>query len=115
MIRLADEGHSTSVIGMKLRDQYGIPSVKLSTGKSVLRILAENKRAPKLPEDLRNLMRKAVNLGDHLSENPKDLHNKRSFNLVEANIRKLVKYYKKKGVLPAGWKYDSKTAALMSI
>ena len=68
VLKLADDGHSTSVIGIKLRDQYGVPSVKLSTGKSILRILAEHKRDPKLPEDLRNLMKKAVNIGGHLHE-----------------------------------------------
>lgn len=113
VIRLADEGYSTSGIGMKLRDQYGIPSIKLCTGKSVLRILAENKRAPKLPEDLRNLMRKAVNIGEHLTENPKDIHNRRALGLTEAKIRRLMRYYKTKGTLPEDWEYNLKTAKLL--
>jgi small subunit ribosomal protein S15 len=113
VIRLSDEGYSTSMIGIKLRDQYGVANIKLYTGKSVLRILGENKRAPKIPEDLRNLMRKAVNIGDHLSENPKDLHNRRSLELIEAKIRRLMRYYKKKGVLPEDWQYNLKTAKLL--
>lgn len=113
VIRLSDEGYSTSTIGMKLRDQFGIPDVKLYTGKSILKILAENKRAPDIPEDLRNLMRKAVNLGEHLSENRKDLSNKRALALVEAKIRRLMRYYKKKGVLPKDWQYNITTAKLL--
>jgi small subunit ribosomal protein S15 len=113
VIRLADEGYSTSLIGIKLRDQYGIPSVKLCTGKSILTILAENKRTPKLPEDLRNLMKKAVNLGEHLSDNPKDLHNRRALGLTEAKIRRLMRYYKSQGTLPENWVYNLKTAKLL--
>ncbi len=113
VIRLADEGLSTSLIGIKLRDQYGVPSVKLCTGKSILKILAENKRTPKLPEDLRNLMKKAVNLGEHLLENPKDFHNQRALGLTESKIRRLMRYYKGKGVLPEDWDYDLKTAKLL--
>ncbi|MEE9151170.1 MAG: 30S ribosomal protein S15 [Thermoplasmata archaeon] len=113
VLRLADEGYSTSVLGMKLRDQYGVPSVKLSVGKSILKILAENKRTPKLPEDIRNLMKKAVNLGEHLAENPKDLHNRRALGLTEAKIRRLMRYYKVKGTLPKDWNYDLKMAKLL--
>jgi small subunit ribosomal protein S15 len=113
VIRLADEGYSTSLIGIKLRDQFGIPSVKLCTGKSILTILAENKRTPKLPEDLRNLMKKAVNLGEHLTDNPKDLHNRRALGLTEAKIRRLMRYYKSQGTLPENWEYNLKTAKLL--
>lgn len=113
VIKFADEGLSSSQIGMKLRDQFGIPSVKLATKKSILKILAENKRDPKLPEDLRNLMKKAVNLGEHLEENPKDIHNKRALGLTEAKIRRLMKYYKRQGTLPSDWVYNLKSAKLL--
>ena len=113
VLKLSDDGLSSSQIGMKLRDQFGIPSVKLVTKKSMLRILAENKRDPKLPEDIRNLMKKAVNIGEHLGENPKDIHNKRALGLTEAKIRRLMKYYKKKGTLPSDWVYNLKSAKLL--
>jgi small subunit ribosomal protein S15 len=113
VIKFADEGHSSSLIGMRLRDQFGIPSVKLATGKSISKILAENKRDPKLPEDLRNLMKKAVNLGEHLTENPKDIHNKRALGLTEAKIRRLMRYYKNEGTLPSDWIYNLKSAKLL--
>jgi len=113
VIKFADEGYSSSAIGIKLRDQFGIPNVKICTGKSISKILVENKRSPKLPEDLKNLMKKAVNLGEHLSENPKDLHNRRALELNEAKIRRLMRYYKSKGTLPEDWEYDLKTAKLL--
>lgn len=113
VLRLSDDGMSTSQIGMKLRDQYGVPNVKLSTGKSISVILAEHKRSPKLPEDMRNLMRKAVNLGEHLQENPKDIHNKRALSLTEAKIRRLMRYYKDRGVLEQDWVYRLSSAKLL--
>ena len=33
ILKLRKEGNSTSTIGIALRDQYGIPDVKLVTGK----------------------------------------------------------------------------------
>jgi small subunit ribosomal protein S15 len=113
IVKLAGEGLSSSMIGMKLRDQYGVPNVKLSTGKSIKEILEENGKIQKLPEDLKNLMKTAVNLDEHLSENPKDLHNTRALALTEAKIRRLMKYYKRKGILPQDWKYDLKSAKLL--
>jgi small subunit ribosomal protein S15 len=32
---------------------------------------------------------------------------------IESKIRRLVKYYTKNNVLPEGWRYDPKTAALL--
>ena len=113
VIKLADNGYTTSLIGMKLRDQYGIPNVKICTGKSILKILAENKRAPKMPEDLKNLMKRAVNISDHLAENSKDTSNRRSLNLTEAKIRRLMRYYKSKNILPEDWEYSLSTAKLL--
>lgn len=68
---------------------------------------------PKVPEDLLNLMRRAVNLRKHLEQHPKDLHSKRGLQLIESKIRRLVKYYKSKGVLPADWRYTPETARLL--
>ena len=69
VIELASEGHSTSQIGIALRDTHAVPSTKLATGKSISKILAEKKLSSPLPEDLTNLMRKAVRLGEHLKIN----------------------------------------------
>jgi small subunit ribosomal protein S15 len=102
---LAKEDLTASNIGIILRDQHGIPLVKSITGKSISQILRESDLAPSLPEDLEVLMKKAVNLRIHLERNNKDLHNKRFLQLTETRIRKLGRYYQRRGVLPPDWKY----------
>jgi len=76
-------------------------------------ILEEEGITIKYPEDLLNLMKKAVNLRKHLEEHRKDLHNRRGLTLIESKIRRLVKYYKRVGKLPKDWKYDPKAAELI--
>jgi len=87
--------------------------VKLATGKRVDEILRENGLESTIPEDLRNLIEKALGMRKHLSENKKDLHNKRQLNLTEAKVRRLVKYYVKSKRLPAGWVYKPDTAEIL--
>ena len=113
ILKLKKEGHSTSMTGIILRDQYGIPDVKLITGMKITKILEKHNQGQEYPEDLMNLIRKAVNIRDHLKENPKDLHTRRGLRIVESKIRRLVRYYRNEGVLPEGWRYDPKTAALL--
>jgi len=112
VIKLAKEGNSTSRIGTVLRDQYAIPLVKPMTGKTITKILKEAQLAPKIPEDLANLMKKAESLSAHYQKNRSDLHNKRALQLIEAKIHKLSRYYKREGVLPKNWKYEAKIASL---
>jgi len=112
IVKLAKDGSTSSRIGITLRDQYGVPSVKLATGKSILEVMREHDQEPKLPEDMTSLMKKAVNLNQHLLENAKDESNRRNMQLIESKIRRLTKYYKEKGVLPSDWKYSIKTAEL---
>ena len=113
VIKLAKEGHSLSSIGTVLRDQYAIPLVKPITGKSISNILEAAGLAPSLPEDLANLMKKAQSLSVHIDKNKKDLHNKRSMQVIEARIHKLSRYYKRTGVLPRKWKYEAKIASII--
>lgn len=113
VVKLAKQGYSPSMIGIILRDQYGIPSVKLVTGKKILRILKEHGLAPKIPEDLANLIRRAVRLRKHLEVHKKDLHSRRGLQLIESKIWRLVKYYKREGVLPPDWTYDPSKAELL--
>jgi len=112
IIKLAKEGHSLSSIGTILRDQYAIPLTKPITGKSITEILRQGGLAPSMPEDLTNLMKKAQSLAVHMEKNKKDLHNKRSMQVIEARIHKLSRYYKRRGVLPRNWKYEANIASL---
>jgi len=113
IVKLHREGQSTSQIGIILRDQYGIPSTKSVLGKKITEILKDNGTEFEYPEDLLNLIKRAVNIREHLEENPKDLHSKRGLMKIESRIRRLVKYYTRNNVLPEGWRYDPTTAALL--
>jgi small subunit ribosomal protein S15 len=113
VVELRNSGLSSSQIGIVLRDTYGIPSVKSVTKKSLTELLRDGGVAPKLPEDLFNLITKALNLRDHLEEHKKDLHNKRALHLTEAKIRRLVRYYKNNDVLPSEWVYRLDTIEML--
>lgn len=113
IVKLQEQGKSSSEIGITLRDRYGIPNVKLVTGKEIVQILGENKMASKIPEDLQNLIQKAVGLKRHLDQNPKDLHNKRALQIAESKIRRLVNYYKRERALPGDWIYNLQTAEML--
>ena len=113
IVAYAKEGLSPSQIGLKLRDFDGVPNIKELTGKNLVTILEENELKPDLPENLMMLMTKAVKLNKHLVENRKDINNKRSLALIEAKIRRLVKYYKTTGELPETWKYTIGNAKLL--
>jgi len=113
VLKLAKEGNSTSRIGLTLRDQYGIPSVKIITGKTIATLMKENKLYPKMPEDLFNLLKQAVNLRNHLEKSKKDYTSKRGLELLESKIRRLSKYYSRNKVLPLDWKYDPEKAKLL--
>ena len=106
VIELARRGESMSRIGLELRDSFGTPLVKIITGKKISQILRENDLLPKIPEDVLFLSRKAVNIRRHLEENKKDLEARKGLNRTEAKIRRLVKYYRRKGVLAPNFKYD---------
>jgi small subunit ribosomal protein S15 len=113
VVELRSSGLSSSQIGIVLRDTYGIPSVKSVTKKSLTEVLRDSGVAPELPEDLFNLITKALNLRDHLEENKKDLHNKRALQLTESKIRRLVNYYKSRAVLPREWSYRLDTVEML--
>ncbi|MBD3155879.1 MAG: 30S ribosomal protein S15 [Candidatus Aenigmarchaeota archaeon] len=106
VVKFAKEGNSSAEIGMILRDQFGIPLVKRVTGKTVSHIMKENNLYPKFPEDIFNLFQQAVNLREHLAKNRTDYTSKRGLELLESKIRRLGKYYVKKGVFPEGWRYN---------
>jgi small subunit ribosomal protein S15 len=101
------------MIGTILRDRHAVPNARLVTGERVSEILARNGISGKYPEDLMNLMRKALNLMDHLSSNPKDLHNRRQLSLCESKIRRLARYYIGTGKLPQDWVYKQDQLRLM--
>jgi len=106
VVKLARKGFSQSLIGVMLRDSYGIPLVKVVTGKSINQILQENNIETPLPEDLTALVKKALALRKHMESNHKDLESKKGLQRTESKIYRLIRYYKKKKQLPSEFKYD---------
>ncbi len=106
ILKLYEEGYSKSYIGIILRDNYAVPDVKAFLGKKISKVLEENKVKEVLPEDLKFLTEKAKNLKKHLERNPKDIHNRRAYNLLISKIRRLSKYYKSIGKIEEGWSFN---------
>ena len=113
IIKLAKQGNTQSKIGIMLRDTYGVPDVKIILNKKVGDVLEEHKLKPKLPEDLVALIKKELNVMKHFEVNKKDMPPKRGLQLTESKINRLVKYYKRKGILDKSWVYDREKAKLL--
>jgi len=112
VVQLSKEGLTSSEIGVRLRDEYGIPLVKPILGKNIAEILDENNIKREMPEDLTRLVQKAVGLQKHLRSHNSDHRNVRSLELVEAKIHRLSRYYKRIGKLEKSWKYAAVIAQL---
>jgi len=113
VVELARRGYPPSMIGVILRDQYGIPLAKVVIGQKVEEILERHGVKMVVPEDLYNLLRRAANLRKHIAVHPKDTHSQRGLIEIESKIHRLVKYYKKVGKLPPDWTYDPERAAVI--
>ncbi|KAL0217894.1 hypothetical protein RCL1_008743 [Eukaryota sp. TZLM3-RCL] len=111
--KLAKKGVTPSQIGVVLRDSHGVGQVNSITGSKIVRILKMNGLAPEIPEDLYQLMKKAVSVRNHLSRNRKDKDSKFRLILIESRIHRLARYYKQTRQLPPNWKYQASTAAQM--
>ncbi len=114
ILKLAKDGNKASRIGLILRDSYGIPSVKDIIGKGISQVLKEYDLLGELPEDLLNLIKRSVNLKKHFEENRQDMTAKRGSQLTDSKINRLIKYYKRTGVLSKDWKYDENRFKLIA-
>lgn len=111
--QLAKERKSSALIGLILRDQYGIPDARALTGKSVSQMMREKNLYPEMPEDMLNLLSKAVHLRSHLERYKADKHSRKGLENLESKIRRLGKYYSRKGLLPKNWQYSPEEAKLI--
>lgn len=78
-----------------------------------MRILKASGLAPEIPEDLYQLIKKAVGMRKHLEKNRKDCDCKYRLILIESRIHRLARYYKRTGALPPTFKYQSATASAL--
>ncbi|MFH1630780.1 MAG: 30S ribosomal protein S15 [Candidatus Aenigmatarchaeota archaeon] len=109
--KLAKESHSSSKIGMILRDQYGIPSTRVMNVR-VQKVVSKYIKSD-VPDDMFDLLAKAVNLHNHTTSNKKDNKSRHDLASVESRIRRLAKYYKKTGKIPNTWEYTINKAKLL--
>ncbi|MBN1157171.1 30S ribosomal protein S15 [Candidatus Woesearchaeota archaeon] len=112
VMKLAKDGYSASLIGTMLRDTYGVVSVRSLTKKKITKILEEKKLLPKVPENLKALIKKEILLRKHLEANKQDLSSLRGLQLTVSKINRLVKYYKRTKRLQLDWKYDPAKASM---
>ena len=113
ILQLSEEGNSNASIGIILRDKHGVPNVRLVTGERISQTLERLGKSGKLPEDLMSLMRRALRLIDHLSQNSKDIHNRRQLELCESKIRRLSRYYRENNQIDSDWTYKRDQLRLM--
>ena len=113
VVKLAGKGMGSAEIGLVLRDKYGIPSVRDYSKARIARIMKKHSVYTPMPEDIFNLMKRAVELRNHMSKNSHDYTSKRGLELTESKIRRLAKYYKERKILPHDWKYDAEKARLL--
>ena len=111
ILKLAKEGKSSSEVGLILRDQYGIPDVRIFWLR-IVKVMEKELKSP-IPEDMYNLMKKAVSLHRYLDGNKKDAKAKHGMELLESKIRRLGKYYARTGRLPGNWKYSLEKVKLI--
>ena len=113
VLKYAKQGNAPSMIGMILRDEYGIPDVKNLVGLSIVKVLEEANFKMELPEELRALIKKSLDLRAHLENNVHDQPSKRSLSKTEARIRAKSAYFKKRGKLALDWKYEPERIKLL--
>ena len=105
-VGMKKENVPNSVVGLRLRDQFGVPGTKYVFKKKLSKLLAENGVTPGFPEDLLNLIERYKSAAKHTNSNPKDKANLRKQGLIMSKILRLLKYYRRNGRIPENWSLD---------
>ncbi|MBS3068143.1 30S ribosomal protein S15 [Candidatus Micrarchaeota archaeon] len=113
ILKMVKEGTPEAKVGLILRDKHNVPSVKSVLGVSLSAFLKKRQSLPEYPDDLLNLIKKAMRVRNHLRIAKKDVHNKVKLLHIESKIHRLVKYYTNSGRLPVSWRYNPEQAALL--
>lgn len=93
ILKLADKGLTAEKIGLVLRDQYGIPKVKIYDIK-IGKILKEKQKYQE-PTN-KNLKTKLQKIIEHYKKNKQDKNSERSLMITKAKLKKRDDYLKKK-------------------
>ncbi len=109
----AKQGMTPAMIGERLKREHDVKYVRQATGKRMVELLKEKGAANGLPQDMLDLMKKAVSIRKHLATNAQDMHNRLALTRAESKIWRLTRYYIREGTLPAKWRYDPKEAELL--
>ncbi len=94
VVNLARQGFTAEKIGLVLRDQYGIPTVRVY-GTRLADILKKHNLYK--PPELINLKRKVERIRKHMAKNKHDMRSKRALTITEAKLRKTMQYLEKRG------------------
>lgn len=92
VVDMAKKGMSLEMIGLVLRDKYGIPTTRVYGKK--LGIILKSHGIEQRP-DLKNVNKKLDILKKHLEKNKKDRKSKRALSTLTGRLEKLKRYYKK--------------------
>jgi ribosomal protein S15P/S13E len=90
IIKLGNKGMTAEKIGLALRDQYGIPKVKLYNIK-IKKVLADKYIDP----NTTNLNKKLEKIISHYKKNKKDKKAERSLIITKAKLKKREEYESK--------------------
>jgi len=91
ILKLADKGLTAEKIGLTLRDQYGIPTVRIYNLK-IKKILKEKFQEP-TNLNLKTKLQKVIN---HYKKNKQDKKAERSLIITKAKLKKAEDYINKK-------------------
>jgi len=89
ILKLANKGMTTEKIGLVLRDQYGIPKVKI-LGIKIKEVLKE--RANFEEPTILNLRRRIEKIEEHYKKNKGDKKAERSLIITKSRLKKREKY-----------------------
>jgi small subunit ribosomal protein S15 len=109
----AKQGMSPAMIGHKLSTDHGVRYVALATGTRLVQLLESKGIKGEVPQDMRDLMTKAVRVRKHLERNKQDVYSRIRLIRIEAKLLRLTRYYRSRGTLPQDWKYDPQKAELI--
>ena len=93
ILKLANKGMSAEKIGLTLRDQYGIPDVKIF-GLKIKKVLVEKGKYTE--PTTQNLENKLVSIINHYKKNKQDKKAERSLIITKAKLKKRLDYQDKK-------------------